>query len=130
MMAKSYAQLKTKLDQVFSKFVRTQRAGPSGIARCVTCGAASHWKWLHAGHFISRVHLATRWEDRNVHPQCARCNNLLRGNPDAYRRYLERRYGDAIIADLEAQSRRPVKYSCADLFAMIQHYGERVKCHS
>ena len=127
MKAKSYATLKNKLDKVFSEWTRRRLAGPGGIARCVSCGASSHWKWLQCGHFVSRVRLATRWDPQNCAPQCAKCNVLLRGNAVGYARWLENRYGPSIFAELDELSRRPTKFTRADLQSMIDDYQRKLK---
>ena len=117
-MAKSYATLKRKLDKTFSEYIR--RSNPP---ICVSCGAAKEsWRDLQCGHFVSRVRLATRWDEINCHPQCSRCNVLLRGNAVGYSRFLEGKYGPQIFKDLDELSRKPTKYSSYDLQDMIGHF--------
>lgn len=41
-------------------------------ARCVTCGSAERLQW---SHLLSRTVLATRWDRRNMYPQCAGCHH-------------------------------------------------------
>ena len=125
MKAKSYATLKRKLDKVFSEWVRR---GPGNVTSraCVSCGRIDFWQRLHAGHFVSRVRLATRWDPENVHCQCSRCNIFLRGNAVGYARFLERKYGPKIFATLDERSRRPVKYRRGDLQAMIEEYQAKL----
>ena len=59
-----------QLDKEFSIFIR-RRYAINDIATCVTCGKKDHWKKLQAGHFMSRKHLSTRWDEDNVQVQCA-----------------------------------------------------------
>ena len=122
-----YSTLKKKLDRIFSEWVRRRFADSRGFAICVSCGKASHWKSLHAGHFVSRVRLATRWDPENVNPQCPRDNIFLAGNAVGYARWLENRYGPSIFAALDERSRRPMKFSRGDLQAMIEEYSEKLK---
>ena len=59
-----------KLDTVFSIYIR-RRYAVNDIAKCVTCGKQDHWKSLQCGHFMSRKHLSTRWNEDNCQVQCA-----------------------------------------------------------
>lgn len=46
---------------------------------CISCGRKFNFgerTYLHAGHYISRKNYSTRWDEMNVHAQCARCNML------------------------------------------------------
>lgn len=127
MQAKSYATLKRKLDAIFSEYVRKSSADQFGNARCVSCGAVKPWRALQAGHFVSRVRLATRWDLMNTHPQCSKCNVLLRGNAAGYSLYLVKKYGPWVLDDLDARSRKPVKFTRADLNALIEVYKANFK---
>jgi hypothetical protein len=126
-MAKGYAGLKRELDKVFSEWVRRRAAGPSGLVACVSCGEVKHWKSQQAGHFITRIRLGTRWEPRNVNPQCARCN-VMSGNVGGYARWLGTRYGMEVFDLLDAQSRTMVKYNRAELQERIDYYKAQLKC--
>ena len=64
-----------KLDNIFSQYIRLSNS-KNGNCTCVTCGKVGDWKngGMQAGHFMSRKHYSTRWDERNVKPQCAGCN--------------------------------------------------------
>ena len=119
---KTYASLKNKLDGVFSELVRW-----SNPAHCVTCGASHHRKKLQAGHFVSRVHLATRWDERNVHPQCMACNVWKRGSPAEFSLFLTTKYGPNILQELVDLKHSTVKFTRSDLEAKCQEYRERLR---
>lgn len=125
--AASYASLKRRLDKVFSEYTRRRLADRDGMTRCISCGVSAHWKNLHAGHFVSRVRLATRWDIENVHAQCPRDNIFLNGNAVGYARGLENRYGPSIFATLDERSRRPTKFTRADLQAMIEDFQAKLR---
>lgn len=124
MKGKSYATLKRKLDKVFSAYIR-RRSEVGGLVRCVSCGVERHWTEIQCGHFVSRVHLATRWDENNCWPQCPRCNVLLRGNPSGYARFLAQRFGESIFATLDEKKKKTVKYTRADLQDLIDHYLQK-----
>ena len=128
MKAKTYASLKEKLDGVFSEWTRRRFAANYGSVRCVSCGTLkAHWKEIQAGHFVSRVRLATRWTPENVAPQCGACNVLRRGNYAAYSRWMENRYGPSIFATLDDASRKPTKFTRADLQQMIDDFTLKIR---
>ena len=70
------SSLKKKLDIIFSKYIRLKDADPSGNVECYTCGVVKQWEkdGMQAGHFMSRKHTITRWDEQNVKPQCYTCN--------------------------------------------------------
>ena len=119
---KTYAALKKQLDRVFSEWTRRRLADSRGMVRCVSCGTVKHWKEQQCGHFVTRARLATRWEPQNTAPQCVGCNMFKQGNAIGYSRWLLNRYGQSIFAELDELSRKPVKFSRADLAAMIEEY--------
>jgi hypothetical protein len=68
--------LKNKLDGVFSQWIRRRHATSEGFSVCVSCHAVKPWKEMQCGHYVSRMYLATRWDDRNAHVQCASCKRV------------------------------------------------------
>ena len=69
------SKLVKKLDAVFSQYIRLKDADEFGNATCFTCGKVDHWKKLQNGHFQSRKHYATRWDEMNCQVQCVSgCN--------------------------------------------------------
>ena len=107
----------TKLDKVFSEYIR-RRYAKNNISECVTCGKQDHWKNLQAGHFMSRKHYATRWDDENVQVQCMACNVYRYGEQYLFAKYL----GDDKADELLAKSRVMVKIKDWELEEMIEKY--------
>jgi len=126
MKKQSYASLKKKLDAVFSEWIRRKDA-KDGIATCVTCGAKKEWKSIQCGHFVSRVHLATRWLEQNCAPQCSTCNVLKRGNMVEYAVWMNENWGWGTIEELRRLKHTTVKYTPAKLKEMIEDYQAKVK---
>jgi hypothetical protein len=73
------SKLKQKLDSLFSQYIRLTYADDHGMVECYTCGKVRHWKRIQNGHFMSRGYLNTRFDERNVRPQCVGCNIYGRG---------------------------------------------------
>ena len=118
----TYAQLKREADKVFSAYIRQREKGPTGWATCVTCGYQDIWKRLQCGHYVSRTHLATRWNEKNAAVQCYACNILRRGNHAEFTLYLQGKYGQGIIEELVEAKHRTVKYTRAELQELIDSY--------
>lgn len=106
-----------KLDTIFSQYIR-RRYAVNNIATCVTCGKKDHWKNLQAGHFMSRKHYATRWDEQNVEVQCAGCNVFRYGEQYKFGLYL----GKELAEELHMKSRLVAKFSDVDLQDMIEEY--------
>lgn len=87
---KTTSQLKKELDKVFSQYIRQKAADKEGFVLCYTCGVKKHWKEMQNGHFVSRVYLATRFEEGNVRPQCVGCNVFGGGKVVAFAANLEK----------------------------------------
>lgn len=119
----SKSKLVKKLDAVFSIFVRMSNADHKGFCECVTCGRKYHWKDIQAGHFMSRKHYSTRWDEDNVKPQCRGCNIFNQGEQYRYSVYL----GNELSESLLNKSREIVKFSIGDVQELIEYYQEEIK---
>ena len=110
-----------KLDKVFSEYIR-RRYAKNGIAECVTCGKKDHWKNLQAGHFMSRKHYATRWDEENVQVQCKYCNTYRYGEQYLFAKHLGQEKADELLA----KSRTMVKLKDWELEEMIEKYKKKL----
>jgi len=113
--------LVTKLDTVFSQYIRRKDA-VNDIAICVTCGKKDNWKKLQCGHFMSRRHYNTRWDEDNCHVQCAGCNVFKAGEIYLYNKYLCTKFDNNFPDSLYAKSNISVKFADVDLIDMIEKY--------
>jgi len=94
---KSRAQLVKEAQAAVNAYVRARDAQ----LPCVSCGRHHHGQY-HAGHYRStgsRPDL--RFDEANIHKQCAPCNNHLSGNLIPYRAELIRRIGQDEVDRLE-----------------------------
>jgi len=132
---KALERLKTRSDWlkdaqvVFNQYIRERdKAEP-----CISC-QRFHQGQYHAGHFVSvgsRPNL--RFDEQNVHRQCAPCNNHLSGNIIHYRMNLIKKLGVEAVVRLETDF-EPKKYTIDDLKEIIIIYRKKVKmlkaeCH-
>jgi 5-methylcytosine-specific restriction endonuclease McrA len=111
----------TKLDSIFSQYIRL-RYSKNEIATCVTCGKQDHWKKMQTGHFVSRKHYATRWDEDNCQVQCSGCNVFRYGEQYLFSKYL----GADLSEELLMKSRKIQKFTDSELLDMIELYNEKV----
>jgi len=119
----SRSKLVKKLDTVFSKYIRISSADKSGYCTCVTCGVVKHWKEIQAGHFMSRKHYSTRWDERNVKSQCIGCNMFKQGEQYKYSLFLGKDEAEVLYL----KSKETVKFTNYELEEMIKDYSNRLK---
>lgn len=83
--------------QVFNEFIRWR----DWDRPCISCGRF-HDGQYHAGHYRSvGSHPELRFDEDNVHKQCAPCNNHKSGDVVNYRINLVAKIGAAAVARLE-----------------------------
>ena len=95
-----YPELEKALDREISKYVRNSRA-VNGMVQCYTCGAWQAVESADCGHYIVRAYRGTRYDLRNLRPQCKRCNWTLEGNHLIFRQKLVAELGEKTVADME-----------------------------
>jgi 5-methylcytosine-specific restriction endonuclease McrA len=117
MKKQSITQLKKKADAVFSLYVRHRDKG-----QCITCGVIKAPKDMQAGHFVSRRHLATRYDEWNVNCQCVACNVFMSGNMVKYAKALMDKYGDNVVRELDERTSKTAQLKKADYLAIIEAY--------
>lgn len=116
----SLKTLKTKLDKVFSIYIRHRDTESEGMGFCVTCG---EYRKLECGHFVRRQHVAVRWDDRNAAGQCYYCNHRLHGNEAEYYTVLIKRYGQEVVDELMRLKHTTAKLTRSDLEELIKRYS-------
>ena len=129
-MKKKPQKLRTliaKLDSLFSKYIRLSHADGRGNLRCFTCEKVAPVAEMDCGHFVGRQHKATRWHERNAHPQCRFCNRYCEGRKDVYALRLMEKYGPNILIELQEEKRKLTAYKPVDLIEMIALYKQKLE---
>ena len=118
----------TKEAQIaFNKAIRARDEGKA----CISCGSA--WRSgdvggsFDCGHYRSvgsAPHL--RFDERNAHGQCKKCNRYGAGMASDYRIGLIRRIGNSEVEAIEADQ-EPRKYTIEELKAIKAHYVAKLK---
>jgi len=123
----SISSLENKLDRIYSEYIRRKDADEGGTTSCVTCQKLMFWKDAHCGHFIKRQHRAVRWEPKNTHVQCPKCNFYLNGNDAAYAVFIIDRYGRETYDELMAARGKEFKRYRTDYLELIETYQNKLR---
>lgn len=124
---KKKPNLRRKLDEVFSQYIRLRDAMPGGVFRCISCGQIKPLEQADCGHYFSRTHMATRYNERNCHAECRSCNRFKADHLDGYRRNLVQKIGEQEFNLLLYQHIQTHYYSDFELSELIKHYQVKVK---
>jgi len=122
----SRSKLVKLADKVFSEFIRRRNANELGITECFTCGKVDHWKKLQCGHFQSRKHYNTRWNEKNCQVQCAGCNVFRYGEQYKFGLYLDKKFGGKMSEKLMQDARKTIKLSNFEIQEIIDHYKNEI----
>ena len=126
MRCKSRKCIVKKLDTIFSQYIRLRKS-KRGISECYTCVIKGHWKTLQCGHFMSRKHYSTRWDELNCQVQCYKCNIHGYGEQFRFGQRLSKEYGTDTPDILESKCRNISKFSNLDLLEKIDYYKSIVE---
>jgi hypothetical protein len=94
----------------------------NGVCTCATCGAKVPLKSAHAGHFISRKDLSTRFDERNVNAQCFACNIHRKGEQYRHSLYIDEKHGSGTSIELLDKSRQIKKMKAQDYLDIARDY--------
>ena len=87
--------------------------------RCVTCGSRQA---LQCSHFYSRHYLTIRFDLRNCNGMCSTCNRRHNSDATAYQRFMNERYGPAVVAELDGMRISMRKVSDEELLKLLEGY--------
>ena len=119
---KPISKLKKELDKWFSLYIRLREATLQGVAQCFTCGKIDHYKKLQCGHFQSRRHHATRWNEWNCQVQCVKCNMFKQGEQWKFGLNINAKYGDGTSKELEFLAQTSIKKMRVEYEEDIRYY--------
>ena len=81
---------------------------------------------MQCGHFQSRRHYSTRWDERNCEVQCIKCNMFNQGEQFKFALKLDAKHGKGSAEKLEQKSRTTVKLIRSDYEVNISYYKNLV----
>lgn len=119
---KSKAQWAREAQTAFNAFIRLRDADQP----CISCDR-HHTGQYHAGHYLSvGARPELRFEELNVHKQCAPCNTHLSGNAVLFRRGLLAKLGLELVEWLEGQH-EPRRDTVDTLVALKREYAAKAR---
>jgi hypothetical protein len=120
---------KAKLDKVFSMYIRLRDSKRYGYKyfKCISCGKILPFEKADAGHYMSRRHNATRFDEDNVHAECSYDNRFNAEHLDGFRENLIRKIGQQRFDLLRAKANTSKSFSDFELKELIKYYSALVK---
>lgn len=111
-----------KLDKVFSEYIRMRDVMPNGLFRCISCGKIKPYSQADCGHYHSRKHMATRFDEDNCHAECRGCNRFSADHLIGYRENLILKIGEQRFELLSWKAHQTKKWSDFELQELIKYY--------
>lgn len=124
--SKSKPNLVKKLDRVFSLYIRLRDAMPNGYTRCISCGKIKTFDDVDCGHFYSRTHMATRYDEDNCNAECKFCNRFSADHLIAYQTNLIRKIGMSRFDKLGLRAKSTCHWLDSELEERIKYYSQKV----
>lgn len=116
-----------KLWKVFSEYIRLRDADEQGYCKCFTCGLIRHWKQMDCGHGIGRQHKGVKYNEKNNHAQCKKCNGFEGGMRERYKQEMDKRYGAGTWDLMELASKAPSRWTQFEIDALEKYYKMKLK---
>jgi len=116
-------KLKEKADYYFGLFIKNRDNWA-----CITCGKRSEPgdPHMNQGHFWSRTHMNTHFDERNVNAQCFGCNVVKKGCGAMYAYKMKQKYGENVIEELYRASQIIRPFKEADYQEIIDIYKAKL----
>ena len=112
---------KAKAIKYFNEYIRLRDQNKP----CITCNTLKGTK--DAGHFISCRFEATRFDERNVHGQCQKCNRFEYGNQYEHGKKIDEIYGEGTADSILLKSKMFCKRNQYDYEQIAEYYLNKIK---
>lgn len=123
----SKSRLVNKLDRVFSLYIRLRDVMPNGYVRCISCGKIKKFEDVDCGHFHSRRHMSTRYDEDNCSAECRYCNRFSADHLIGYQLNLIKKIGEKRFELLNVKAHTTYHYCDNELGSKIAFYNSEVK---
>lgn len=115
-----------KLDKIFSLYIRLRDAMPNGYVRCISCGKIKMFDDVDCGHFYSRTHMATRFDEDNCNAECKACNRFSADHLIGYQTNLIHKIGMNRFERLGVKAKSTCHWLDCELEERIKYYSQKV----
>ena len=119
-------KLLKKLQKVFNEYIRLRDSEKP----CISCG--NYFERKDAGHyFATSGYSGLRFDEDNVHGECAGCNRFNDSHLIGYGIKLKAKIGNAdykaLLLKAEAYKRDGIKWNRNELEEQIEYYKQKIK---
>lgn len=124
--SKRLKYLLTNVKNVVHKYIRLRDRGES----CISCG--TKWRYdFQAGHFYkAELYSSIRFDEDNIHGQCAKCNIYDEGNLNNYDLMLPKRIGvdkyNALKKKAENDKKQHFKWNREELESIRKTFMSKI----
>lgn len=129
---KTLGKIKEDLQKVFNKYIRLRDSG-GGFFTCISCGMTKSTDEMNAGHYYAvKGYDGIRYDEENVHGECARCNCWDESHLIGYGVRLSQKIGEDRLQELhkraaEYKRNSNFKWNRLELEEMIVIYKQKIK---
>jgi len=123
--------IKNTVWPLFSRYIRlrdclrTSRTTTHGC--CISCGRIKPFDELQAGHWQSRRHKSTLFDEKNVHAQCIYCNKHCSGAQSEHERAMVDLYGRKAVDNIRYKAHNELKkFTIEELQKMAAKYAKKI----
>lgn len=118
-----------KLDKKFSLFIRLRDSRAFGYRgfKCISCGQIKPFEKADCGHYYSRKHMATRFDEDNAHAECSSCNRFSADHLIGYRENLIKKIGQERFDMLTLKHIQSKHWTEFELKELIKYYDALIK---
>ena len=115
--------VKRLAQKVFNTYIRMRDKDEP----CISCQKIIGQNEVsHASHFRPATNSRLRFDERNVHKSCVKCNVFLSSNAIEYKKALIIKLGADVVEELECTN-EPYRYSIEKLHEVIKTYRQKLK---
>lgn len=122
MKKKTVSYWKKKAWKEFSNYILSSNETKLGLL-CFSCETwHKRGKGMHAGHFQPGRYAIFLFDERQVHPQCYRCNINLKGNWPRYYENMVKEYGQEEVDQMIEQGKQLKQWKAYELEEIYKRY--------
>lgn len=127
LIEKDRKKLETKLDILFSKFIRLFWSDKQWYCKCISCGVRLHYKEMHNAHYIPRACRMYRRSEDNCRPACPSCNTYREAfHYSKYTIYMTDLFGKEKVEQMRLDKSKVYKIPVYELQEKIDYYKKEV----
>lgn len=115
------------LDRLVSEYVRKRDTQKDGFIRCFICSKKISYSEAQNCHYISRQHIATRFNLINCNAGCISCNCFDPDHEKRYRAVLVKKYGEDTVEEFKQLKNTILKLSLSDIKSLEQEFKDKIK---